>query len=423
MRVYGVAQTLARLGVGRRRIRLAWAAGLIVGVCAPAQSLLNGPGGTPNILPSDLAVLEAREERKDLPCTVNAQKPFLGFDLRFHVNYDIAIPLKELAGTGNQLTILFRVTPELKPDSPVYFIQRINVPPIEDDAKGEVSLEGSYDLGVGKYQVDWLMKDRGERVCASFWDSEAELSARERGIEMTLEPGEAAPTDREQFQAPPFMARHETTRGLNLKVLVNFAPQNARSAALQDSDTGALVSLLRCLQRDPRIAKLSLVAFNLQEEKILYRQEAAGQIDFPALGEAVSQLKLGLVEVGRLAQKNSESEFLADLLANEIAAPESPDALVIAGPKMLLDETLPSDRLKPPEAEFPVFYLNYNLTPNATPWRDAVSNAVRRLKGQEFTIAKPRDLWFAFTEMVGRVVRFKTEKRETAASVAVRHGS
>jgi hypothetical protein len=57
-----------------------------------------------------------------------------------------------------------------------------------------------------------------------------------------------------------------------------------------------------------------------------------------------------------------------------------------------------------------------------TPWRDAISAAVRFFKGQEYTISKPRDLWFAITELVGKVVKSKTEKRG-AASAALRQGS
>ena len=120
------------------------------------QTLLNGPGGAPNLPGTDLAVLEAREPRRDLLCTVNPQKPSLGFDLRFHSGFDITVPLKDLAGTQNTLTVLFRVSLASKPDSPVYFMESFNVPPIDEDARGEANLQGSFDLGEGKYQVDWL---------------------------------------------------------------------------------------------------------------------------------------------------------------------------------------------------------------------------------------------------------------------------
>jgi hypothetical protein len=416
--------------VASRRVRigrgclLGTLAASLAGFCLHAQALLNGPGGPPNILPTDMAVLEAREPRQDLPCTVTPQKPLLGFDLRFHAGFDISVGLKDLAGPQNELTILFRVAPESKPDSPVYFIQRIHVPPIEEGAHGEANLQGSYDLGEGKYKVDWLMKDQAERVCSSYWDSDATLVSKDKGVVVTLDRGEVAPTDREQFEAAPFTRRAAPGGGLNLKILVNFAPQNALAATLQDSDTDAIVNVLRCMQRDPRIVRFSVVAFNLQEERVVYRQDATDQIDFPALGEAVHNLRLGRVELDRLAQKKSANEFLASLLADEIANAGAPDAFVVVGPKMLVEESIPTGKLPATTAvDFPVFYLNYNLAPVATPWRDAMSGAIRLFKGQEFTITRPRDLWFAFTELVGKVVKFKAEKRETAASVAVKHGS
>ena len=398
-----------------------WALAAVGGLCG--QTLLNGPGGTPNLPATVLAVLEAREPRRDLLCTVSPQKPSLGFDLRFHSGFDITVPLKDLAGAENTLTVLFRVSLASKPDSPVYFMKHFDVPHIDDDARGEVLLQGSFDLGEGKYQVDWLMKDRAERVCSSFWDSEAVLGAKDKGVALTLEAGEIAPTDTEPFEPQPFTTRAQGENGLNLKVLVNFAPQNAQASTLQESDTSALVSLLRCMQRDPRIGKFSVVAFNAQEQKVIYRQEGAAQIDFPAIGEAVRTLRLGRVDIARLARKNAETEFLADLLLQEIEAPAKPDAFVIIGPKTLVEESIPADKLRAsPGPDFPVFYLNYNLSPTVTPWRDAISAAVRFFKGQEYTISKPRDLWFAITELVGKVVKSKTEKRG-AASAALRQGS
>jgi hypothetical protein len=387
------------------------------------QALLTGPGGAPNLLGTDLAVFEARESRKDLPCTVVSQKPILGFDLRFRAGYDISVPLKELSGTQNQLIVVFRVSEASKPDFPVYFVQRINVPPIEEDARGDALLQGSFDLGEGKYQVDWLMRDRADRVCSSFWESEAALSSKDKGVVVSLEKGEIAPTDREQFEPEPFLRRTEGGSGLNMKVLVNFAPQNALSATLQQSDTDALVSVLRCMQRDPRIGRFSVVAFNVQEQKVLYRQEGLSEIDFPAIGEALRNLHLGRVDIARLGQKNSNSDFLGDLLVNEIGAPDKPDAYVITGPKTLMEESISPEKLKASQGtDLPVFYLNYNLTPQSNPWRDALSGAVRFFKGQEFTISKPRDLWFAITELVGKVVKSKAERRETA-SAAVGKGS
>jgi hypothetical protein len=59
------------------------------------------------------------------------------------------------------------------------------------------------------------------------------------------------------------------------------------------------------------------------------------------------------------------------------------------------------------DVKFPVFYMNYNLNPQTNPWRDAIGSTVRYLKGAEYTITRPRDLFFAWTEIIGRIVRSK----------------
>ena len=46
--------------------------------------------------------------------------------------------------------------------------------------------------------------------------------------------------------------------------------------------------ILRTISRDPRIGKFSLVAFNMQDQKILYKQENADRIDFPKIGWGVN---------------------------------------------------------------------------------------------------------------------------------------
>lgn len=388
---------------------------------ASAQTVLRGrSGAAPSLIGADLAVLEAREPRNDLPCVVSPNKPLLGFDLRFHGSYDITVPMRELAGSENLLTIVFRVTAVDSQKEPVYFTQRIRVPSIEQDAKGDAYLQGAFDLGEGKYHVDWLMRDRTERVCAFFWDAEAELPVKDKGLNLELKAGDIAAVEPEQFMADPPADKREGENALSVKVLVNFAPQNSLASSLQPADTSALVSILRTIQRDPRIGRVSLVAFNLQEQKVLYRQPTSGQIDFPAVGEALKALQLGRVEFDKLKQKNSEGEFLGDLLRTELKGEQdaAPDAVIIAGPKVMLEGSVPAESLKiVGEPSGPLFYLNYNLHPNQNPWRDSIGQAVRFFKGQEYTISRPRDLWFAVSEMVSRIVRWKAGKRSAANTV------
>ena len=394
---------------------------LLQAVPAHTQSLMAGAGPNRhvNIYNTDLAVLESGEVRKDLPCTVTPNKPALGFDLRFHSGYEVTIPLRELAGGENMLSIIFRVESQDRRDQPIYFSQRVRVPAIEDDAKGEAYLQGAFDLGEGQYHVDWLMRDRAERVCSSYWDSEAALAAKDRPMNLTVAAGSIQAANIEQFKDEPPVQRVDNEPPLNVKVLVNFAPQNSLSATLQPVDTSALVSILRTIVRDPHIGNFSLVAFNMQEQKVLYRQDRADAINFPALGAAVNTLNLGTVALKQLTDKHGDTEFFTDLVRKEVVTgpQDHPDAVIFAGPKVLLDENVPPETLKEAgDVNFPVFYMNYNLNPQAVPWKDAIGRTVKFFRGTEYTISRPRDLWFAVSEMVSRIVKSRNGRPSSSIS-------
>ena len=375
-----------------------------------AQDLMpvSGPGGAVRLFTTDAAILEATDMRKDLACTVTPTKPSLGFDLKFHAGYEVSIPLQELAGDGNQLTMVFRVTPDGHSDDPVYFSQHVAVPAIGIDEKGPAFLQGVFDVGEGKYHVDWLMRDRAERICSFHWDSEANLPNKDRQMALDIQPARVQPYDTEPFKQGPPVER-KTDPPLNVKVMVNFAPQDAQSATLQPLDINALISILRNIAREPRIGRFSIIAYNMQEQRVIYRQEDASQIDFPALGQALTSLNLGTVDLKRLSQKHGDTEFLSQLITEEVAgAKDKTDAVIFAGPKVALDDGIPPETLKQMgEVKFPVFYMNYNLNPQSNPWRDAIGNTVKYLKGMEFTISRPRDLFFAWSDIMGRIVKFK----------------
>ena len=378
---------------------------------ARAQALLGSPGGRVHLVGSDQAVLETQDVRKELSCTVTPVKPVLGFDLRYHAGYTVTIPLKELAGSENVLNILFRVTPTDRAGEPSYFIQHFKVPMIDDEASGDAQLEGTVDMGEGKFHVDWMMRDHTESVCSFYWDMEAELPVKDRDMHLEEAAGKVEPAHEEQFTEEPPVPRVLAPSPLKIKLLVNFAPQNYNASSLRPQDTVALVSILRRIARQPEFGKFSLVAFNIQQQKILYRQQSEDSIDFPALGEALQSIKLGTVDTHRLQQKHGDTDFLTELIQNEMKDSDHPDALVFAGPKVLLDASVPEDSLKPLSTiDYPVFYVNYALNPQAIPWRDSIGRAIRVFRGTEFTVTKPRDLWFSLSDMVSRIVRSKQGK-------------
>lgn len=391
--------------------------GLAVHPPAFGQKLIKAsrPGEPVTLIPADLTILESPNPRKDIPCVVTPRKADLGFDLRFHSGYDVSVPMRELEGDGEVLTVVFRVFPQGNKNSAVYFSQRFSVPAVDVDAKGDANLQGAFDLGEGKYHVDWMMRDKSERPCTGSWDVEAALSAKDSAVTPFIHPNTIAESQFEPFLDGPIPRRDEPADGgLNVKLLVNFAPESKSAATLAPVDLSAMVGILKTIEHDPRVGKLSLVAFNMQEHRVLYRQSLSEKIDFPALGAALQTMKLGTITLQNLGEKNGDTEFLGSLIEKEVGGPGSPDAVVFAGPKAMLDSNVPEDDIRRiGTIECPVFYMNYNPDPQAVPWKDSIGHAVRVLKGTEFTITKPRDMWYATSEMLSRIVRNKHLRAST----------
>jgi hypothetical protein len=365
------------------------------------------PEGTVRLIGTDAAVLDTAEIKKDLPCSVTPVKPILGFDLRFHSGFEILLPLRELVGDGNNLTIIFRVTSSTAQDSPYYFTQKYTVPEIEADAKGDAYLQGGFDVGEGDYHIDWMMRDRMERVCSSYWDVTAALSGKDQGVKLAIAPDSIQASDAEFFKEDPPVKRVRSDEAFKVKVLINFAPQQSFSSTMLPVDMSALTSILRNISRDPMIFKFSVVAFNMNEQRIVYRQDDSDRIDFPGLGKALGSLKLGMIDYKKLTDPHSGGDFLSGLVADELRNNHS-DAVIFAGPKVNLDDNSSMDALKELNSvPYPVFYLNYNLSPQQNPWRDSIGSLVKRLRGYEYTISRPRDLWTSWSDIMGHMSKMK----------------
>ncbi len=365
------------------------------------------PGGTGRLFPSDATVLEAREPRTSLPCTVKPKGPELDFDFTFRFTYEVTLSLRDLADAGDHLTGIFRVTSDGK-EGPVYFEQKVRVPPVQENAEGVAAYEGGFLLGEGDYQVDWLVRDTRERVCAAFWRISARPPAKERWLGASLAPGEVrsitdvSVLDREDPD-------RSTRQPLSVAVLLNVGPQ-AGATTTAPGDSRALLSILRGIAMDPRIDSLSVTAFNLQTRQVILRQENVRRVDFADLNEAIDSLRPGTISVSELAEENGEAKFLVGL-AGEQFKRQHTDALILVGPTAGREAVMTRDLSNQlGETTGAIFYLNYNTAPAANPWRDLIGSAVKYWKGREFIISKPLDLvsaWSKIMSQLGRAVPWR----------------
>jgi hypothetical protein len=87
-----------------------------------------------------------------------------------------------------------------------------------------------------------------------------------------------------------------------------------------------------------------------------------------------------------------------------------PDAVMIVGPKLMLEKKIPVGLLSSNSSEgAPIFYLIYNTDPHVHPWRDAISGVLKVFKGLEYTISLPKDLGKAMSDMMLRLTQPKPQ--------------
>jgi hypothetical protein len=380
---------------------------------ACSQVLIPGlNGATPALRHDDLAVLELQERRSELPCTVTPLKPSLGFDFTFHSGYDVLFPMRAVGNSGEHLTILFRVVPQSRKESPIYMRQRVYVPPYPVNVK-EATVRGVFALGEGRYHVDWLMRDQS-RVCSNSWDLEVRLGAKETPLQSWVQPNLVQPLRATLFHDEPQVPREEGDP-LKVGIIVNFAPQNPDATVLDDQDLQGLLQILRLIARDPHITEYSLVACSLQTQQVVYRKENVSWIDFPAVGEALKSLHPGLIDVKQLLPANGRAEFIARLVSEQ-SRKQEPDALIIVGPRSSWDIKLNRDVLDSvQDVDRPIFYLTYVVEPWINPWRDFIGNIVKRKHGFDYTITHPKDLFNAWSDVIARLGKSKHAKTDDKA--------
>ena len=192
---------------------------------------------------------------------------------------------------------------------------------------------------------------------------------------------------------------------MHLGVLMNFTPTDPRYIRLRSYDLENLASILRTISREPQFGTFDLTAFNMQEERVIFKQDSSPRIDFPALGKAVEKIEAGTVDFGQLADKTSSVRFLESLLKRSFRSKKSGlDALIILGPKLVLEQHVSfkkSDQEN--DCNVPTFYFVYDTTPSAYPWSDSISEALKSRNIIEYGITSPKDLTSAMRDMMSRL--------------------
>jgi hypothetical protein len=181
-------------------------------------------------------------------------------------------------------------------------------------------------------------------------------------------------------------------RGAQLTVLIDAAPLNPSSVKLRAWDRAFLLDSLSSLLRQLSYSSVEVVAFNLEQRHEIFRRENFAQPDMRSLAHALHTLDLAAISYDKLEHKRGWAEMLLGLLKQEAESKQPPDAVVFIGPKLRLEEKVPSDLLASYQKQMaPPLCVAYYPQVGAD-FPDSIQQLTLALKGKVFRIHSPDEL-------------------------------
>ena len=372
--------SLAKIEGMRRVLILALAAGTM----APAQRIVN-----PDRLRGLVAQLEGGQAGEQaLRCHVSPIQPSLNFSFRYQSGYTVAVPMNQYLGSGHGWGMLTRITPMGGARKPVYLISRVALPPVPQ-TKVEATVGGGYLLGVGAYDVRWMILDDAGRVFRKSWRVDVHPGRADRQVKVAMPPDTVWEIGLRGSRTLPREAGNAPSR--RLTILLHTAPLLTRRTRLHPSDTMTLLSTVSSLLERVPARSVRLVLFNLDQQKELYRKEGFMLQDMAQVSQAMTSIELGMVNVQVLQNKRGHVDLLTDLVNREIEAQPPSDVVVVLGPETRYFDRVPHTSLEKPPGHAPEFYY-FQIVPflfrEAMP-ADTIESAVSQLGGKTMRIHTP----------------------------------
>jgi hypothetical protein len=341
---------------------------------------------------------EQPQTKTPLAGQVHVIKPHLNFGFRFQTGYFASLPYGQFASVRDKLAVALRITPK-ESGKPVYLLQRVPLPPrIPEGTKEKLEIEGGFQVGAGRYTVDWIVFDEFGRFFRKHWEIEARSPGRH--VKVAQPPGKvsALSLDRGEILKP----RDPPPRPLRVTLLLHVAPLYTRSTHLRAFDRFLLLSSLVWLLEESPFTSVKLVAFNLDQQKEIYRQESFDAAGCERLAEAMTHIELGTVPIETLRRRTGHIDMLASMLNEERSSAEPADAVLFVGPAARQFDKFPPSMIAAPTAPSPpkVFYFEYfPYWGRHAEFPDSIDYATHAVAGKTWHIHSPTELADAVHEL------------------------
>jgi hypothetical protein len=262
-------------------------------------------------------------------------------------------------------------------------------------------------VGEGSYQVEVLTMDERGRSYQKHWSIRADRSGAQKQTPLAI----PANTVRPMLLQPWDGKLQADGSGIRLTILVDVAPINPYVFKLRAWDRSFLMASLASLLQQTPCAAVRLIAFNLQQQREIFRQDVFNASGFLQLSDAIGSLELGVVSAKTLQNRFGWLEMLARLSNQELISREMSDVVIFLGPATLMDRRVPQEILKPRETANPRFFY-FEYYPH---WRvgaefsDSIEYLTKARQGTVFKIHTPGELALAIQKML-RQERAGSEK-------------
>lgn len=341
-----------------------------------------------------------------LKCSVQTFHPFLDFAFRYEVGYLARCDLAQFEGRDMAVASYLRIRPQGAQS--VYLTDVLRMPKMPEamrahyswnKLKQDVEFSGVFAAGVGEYVVDMVLVDENQRVYHKDWTVKISPGRSERKAELSVAPGTVISAG-----LPPWRGSKAVGQGPGpqLTVLLDAAPVYPASRKLRAWDRAFLMGSLASLLRGMQPSSVRLIAFNLEQQREVYREDRFDRDHFAKLGEALSRLELGTVSYKTLADQFGWANLLTQLVGKEARGADAADAVVFLGPNVRNLTKIPREYVQCDNLGGRLHYLEFFPIPGYE-FPDTIHQLTNACHGIVYKVHSPAEFAEAIAKMQNKV--------------------
>lgn len=376
---------------------------LVLGVAISSEAQVALPSSQVAVVNK---IFDSRPKQNSLRCDVRQWSPSLDFDFRYQTGFVISSSLGQFT-PGEELTTYLRVSPQARPA--VLLQKTYGVPQVQSDmAKGvdsktvgklDLTMSGAWNIGEGRYEVELLLLDTRGRTCYQRWSLQAAKPKKEV-VPIAQQPQTVAPLIPESWDGTL------DPNGIRLTVLLDAAPMNPYAVKLYAWDRILLLQGLTSLLKHLPCRSVRVVAFNLDQQQEVFRQDRFDSEGFRKLATTLETFKPATIPYQAL-QRGRWLKFLGRLAQEQASASDPSDAVVFLGPTTHFDKEVPMEPLE--RTSSPFFYFEFYRS--RTHFPDAIDHLTKELHGTVFHIDSADEFALAINKMLAELKAMRSGER------------